>query len=564
MFLNRLSIRIKLLCLTGLTFAALAIASGIALEILYSVLRNDRVAEVKAATEIAYGLAKSLDQDVQDGKLDKDQAIQQFRTRLHAMTFNGGGDYTFAVTMDGVSVANGGNPALVGKNILDVRTADGVQTIRVLRDATRDHGETVLDYIWPKPGSQAAVPKVAYARAFKPWDMFLGTGVYIDDIRTVFWQTAETLAAAVGLLLVVCAAIAYLISQNIGRALSALSGVMLRVARGETSVAPTGQERRDEVGEMARAVEVFRANAIENRELHAAQEAERAAFAESRKREMLCLAEAFEADVQQIVGTVSAGVVQVESSSEQMAAIAASTHRMTGEVSEEIGQASTNVTTVASAAEELTVSIREISRQTDVAQTVIGRAVSASARSDQTVHTLERAGQEIGEIVKLIAAIADQTNLLALNATIEAARAGDAGKGFAVVASEVKNLASQTAEATQRISSQIGTMQGAATDTVSALQDLQEIITEVSEVTSSISAAVEQQTAATGEIGRNISEAARRTDHIAQNVSAVDGGAEETRTAALSVLGVSRELTSQSRTLSDKVNSFVEGLRTAS
>jgi methyl-accepting chemotaxis protein len=564
MFLNRLSIRIKLLCLTGLTLVALMIASGIALRIVYSVLRNDRVAEVKAATEIALGLAKSFDQDVTDGKLGKEQAIEEFRQRLHKMTFNGGNDYTFAVTMDGVSVANAGNTALVGKNILDVKAADGVPAIRLMRDATRDKGEIVLEYLWPKPGSQSAVPKVAYAKAFEPWGIFLGTGVYIDDIRALFWKTAETLALAVGLLAVLSAAIAFLISQNISRALTSLSASMLTIARGETAAPPTGLGRRDEVGDMARAVEVFRANAIENRQLHEAQEAERAGFTAARRQEMVRVADAFEADIQQIVGIVSSGVDLVESSSEKMAEIAANTNQMATAVTVAISDASANVTTVASAAEQLTASIQEISRQANVAQTMVNRAVGASARSDKTVATLERAGQEIGEVVKLIAAIAGQTNLLALNATIEAARAGDAGKGFAVVASEVKNLATQTAQATQRISDQIGTMQGAAADTVTALQELQHVIAEVSEVASSIGAAVEEQTAATGEIGRNITEIARRTDGISQSVSAVDGGAEETRRAALSVLDVSRDLSTQSRTLSDKVKSFVGGLRNAS
>ena len=195
-----------------------------------------------------------------------------------------------------------------------------------------------------------------------------------------------------------------------------------------------------------------------------------------------------------------------------MTAIAEVTESKTTTVASDRREASTNVTIVASASEELRTSIQEISRQANLAQTVVGRAVLASERSGATVQTLEAAGLEIGEVVKLIATIASQTNLLALNATIEAARAGEAGRGFAIVASEVKGLATQTAQATQRISDQISTMQSAASDTAGALHELRDVINEVNEVAISISAAVEEQTAATSEIGRNIMEAAGRTE----------------------------------------------------
>jgi methyl-accepting chemotaxis protein len=261
---------------------------------------------------------------------------------------------------------------------------------------------------------------------------------------------------------------------------------------------------------------------------------------------------------------VTGGIMQVETSSERMTEIASGTEQRTSTVALAMSDASANVTIVASAAEELRTSIHEIARQANLAQAVVGRAVGASERSGRTVQTLESAGNEIGEVIKLIATIASQTNLLALNATIEAARAGEAGRGFAVVASEVKTLATQTAQATQRISDQIATMQGAASDTVGALRELRGVIDEVNEVATSISAAVEEQTAATSEIGRNIMEAAQRTNAVSKEIVDVTQGSKETQAAARSVFDIARELTQQSSTLANKVDNFVSGLRQAS
>jgi len=563
MILNRLTISTKLMCMTGLTFACLVVATGISLEISSRQLKDDRIGEVRAATEIAIGLANSLDKEVKEGKLSLGAAKEQFRDRLHSMTFNGGKDYIFAVSMSGTSIANAGNPSLVGKNILDVKGPDGTMPIRLMRDGIRKSGDVVVDYVWPRPGSDNPIAKVAYAKAFEPWDLFLGTGAYLDDVQALFLETAKILGAAIGGLILISLLIAVTISRDIRGALRSLGDSMLQIAGGDTERPARGLDRRDEIGAMARVVEVFRGNAIENRQLHEAQEAERAAFAEQRRKEMLQLAEIFESETRQVMEIVASGARHVEASSAKVTDIASATQRKTAAAAQDTVDASSNVAAVAAAAEELTASIREISRQASTARAIVDRAVDASTKSETTIRTLETSGQEIGEIVKLIAAIAKQTNMLALNATIEASRAGEAGKGFAVVAAEVKGLAAQTAHATERISRQIATMQGAAGETIGVLRDLRAVIGEVSEVANSIGAAVEEQTAATGEIGRSIAETARKTDNLSGNISDVDGDAGETRKATISVLNVAKELTAQTESLSSKISQFVSGLRTA-
>ncbi len=564
MLLDRLSIRAKLLCLISVMILALAVSIGIALQVSYLRMRSDRIAEIKAANDMGLGLAKSLNQDVIDGKMSQEQAVEDLRKRLHAMMYRDGQVYTFAASMDGVSIANGGNPALVGKNILDVRDENGLRPVRMMRDGVLEHGEAIIEYMWPKPGVDGVVNKITYVKGFAPWNLFIGTGDYTDDIKAAFWETGRMLAVAVAVLLAISLALTYAISRNIGRAVSSLSVVMRRIANGETDVGPSDVGRGDEIGDMASAVEVFRRNAIENRALHGAKEQERAAFAEERRQDLLRLACSFEAEVKVVLDNVTSGISRVEGSSEQMTAIAVGTEQKTSSVGSAMNDASANVTVVASAAEELRTSIQEISRQAHLAQSVANRAVDASERSGRTVQTLEAAGNEIGEVVKLIATIASQTNLLALNATIEAARAGEAGRGFAVVASEVKTLSTQTAHATQRISDQIMTMQGAASETVRSLQELRSVIDEVNEAATSISAAVEEQTAATSEIGRNIIEAAERTDTVSRDIVMVTRGAEDTRAAALTVLDIVRGLSKESGALSTKVDHFVGSLRAAS
>jgi methyl-accepting chemotaxis protein len=380
--------------------------------------------------------------------------------------------------------------------------------------------------------------------------------------------------------------IAFLMAQfGITKPLTRVRDVLMALAEGNKSVAIPYVERGDEVGEMARTARTFRDNVVRMEQLEAEQkEAEardaraRAAaiereaadkkaaeerLAAERKATMTALADDFETAVGRIIDTVSSASTELEASAGTLKRTATGTQELAVSASAASEQASSNVQTVASAATELTASVQEIGRQVRESNRIADDAVSQADATDARINELSQAAGRIGDVVKLITAIAEQTNLLALNATIEAARAGEAGKGFAVVATEVKALAGQTAKATSEISTQIAGMQAATQESVVAIKTIGGTIRKVSEISTAIAAAVEEQGAATGEIARNVSEAAKGTTVVAADIAGVKQGAGETGSASTQVLAAAADLASESNRLKAEVGKFLATVRAA-
>ena len=350
------------------------------------------------------------------------------------------------------------------------------------------------------------------------------------------------------------------IVKGITRPVVGLTGIMRVLANGDTSVEITGLERGDEIGSMSQAVEVFKENMVKNQHMVAEQEKENK-IKEEKRVAMEKLANDFEHGVRGVLGKVSEASESMKHTAEGMAATADETASKSTTVAAASEEASTNVQTVASASEELSSSISEISRQVAQSTQIASAAVAEVEGANQKVQGLADAANKIGEVVALITDIADQTNLLALNATIEAARAGEAGKGFAVVASEVKNLANQTAKATEEISSQIGGIQGATQEAVAVIGSIGGTIAQMNEIASTIAAAVEEQGAATQEIARNVEQAANGTNEVSSNIQGVNMAASETGKAAEEVLEAVTALSVQSESLSHHVQDFLNGLK---
>jgi methyl-accepting chemotaxis protein len=374
-------------------------------------------------------------------------------------------------------------------------------------------------------------------------------------------RAMTTVTLSVGLLIGIGAMVFsfFGIARPIGRITESM-GVL---AGGDTNAEIPFAARRDETGRMAAAVQVFKDNMIKARELEA-QAAETAARnAAQRKADMHQLADGFQAAVGQIVDTVSAASTELEAAAGTLTKTAEVTQSLSGTVAAASEQASANVQSVASATEEMTSSVDEISRQVQESARIAGEAVKQALETDGRIAELSQAAGRIGDVVKLITAIAEQTNLLALNATIEAARAGEAGRGFAVVASEVKQLASQTAKATDEIGAQIAGMQTATGESVSAIKQIGQTIGRISEIASTIAAAVEEQGAATQEIARNVGEAARGTAQVASNITDVNRGAGETGTASSQVLASAQSLSHESNHLKVEVDKFLATVRAA-
>lgn len=378
--------------------------------------------------------------------------------------------------------------------------------------------------------------------------------------KSTIWTTYVTLA--IGLLLNLAFAM-WIGIAGLSRPIDRLKNVMQALANNDLSVNVPGKDARDEIGDMARTVEVFKTNAIEVERLKQQQHELQERSAAQRKIDMHKLAADFEASVGEVIGTVTTAAAELESDARCLTATAEREERLAGTVATASEQASANVQSVASATEEMSASVNEIARQVQDSTVIASKAVEQARQTNDRISALAKAAARIGDVVDLINTIAGQTNLLALNATIEAARAGDAGRGFAVVASEVKALAEQTGKATEEISRQISGMQSATNESVSAIWEIGSTIERMSEISSSIASAVEQQGAATQEIARNVQQASLGTSQVSNSVVDVQHGANETGTASARVMSAAQSLSSDSSRLRNEVSIFLNTVRAA-
>jgi methyl-accepting chemotaxis protein len=392
-------------------------------------------------------------------------------------------------------------------------------------------------------------------------EAFQKTAADTED-RITTTVTMQEIVAGVAVLIGLL--VAFFIARGIIRPLSGLTSGMKELAGGNFGVVLPGLERKDEVGDMAQAVETFKIKAEEKARLEAeAKATQDQVAARQRKADMVKLADTFETAVGEIVETVSSASTELEASATTLTSTAERAQGVTTMVAAASEEASTNVQSVASAMEEMASSINEISRQVQDSARMASDAVEQARKTNHRVSELSKAAARIGDVVELINTIAEQTNLLALNATIEAARAGDAGRGFAVVASEVKALAEQTAKATGEIGQQITGIQAATQESVGAIEEISGTIEKLSEISSTIAAAVEEQGAATQEISRNVQQAAQGTQQVSSNIADVQRGAGETGSASSQVLSAAKSLSSDSNRLKLEVGKFLDSVRAA-
>lgn len=432
----------------------------------------------------------------------------------------------------------------VAKNVLEMAAVDAATALVFMIDAEQKF--SALD---AKAASLQAVQKRDTDAAVSAAEM------RVSDTTRLFWAL---LIAAVAF----AAAVTALVSRMIARPIVAMTGAMTGLAGGDRSVAIIGAERRDEIGAMAAAVQVFKENLLRADELAAAQRGEQERK-EARQAAIEGYIRDFERSIGAAVGALAAAAEQLGATARILTASATTATSQASAVATAAEEASANVQTVASAAEELSSSIAEINRQVTQSATMTGQAVDEVGRSNSQVQVLAEAAQKIGEVVKLINDIAGQTNLLALNATIEAARAGEAGKGFAVVASEVKSLASQTAKATEDIAGQVAAIQGATGDAVTAIRGIGTTIGQISEIATTIASAVEEQGAATKEISRNVQQASTGTTQVSTGIADVSRAAGETGSAADQVQAAATELAQQGEKLRGEVDRFLANIRAA-
>jgi methyl-accepting chemotaxis protein len=383
-----------------------------------------------------------------------------------------------------------------------------------------------------------------------------------DDGAQTAAMAFRWILLALSLTALLCLGAGASIVRGVAAPVRAMTAAMRRLAEKDTAVVIPGTGRKDEIGAMAEAVQVFKESIVAADRLVAEQASERV-VKEGRTVRLEGLVRDFESKVGSMVGLLASGSTELEATAQSMSSNAARTNAQASTVASAAEEAGMGVSTVAAAAEELSASIGEISRQVSQSSQMTGQAVSDARRTDGIVRALAESAERIGHVVGLITNIAGQTNLLALNATIEAARAGDAGKGFAVVASEVKSLASQTAKATEEIGAQIAQIQSSTKEAVDAIRGITGTIEEVSSIAVSIAAAVEEQSSATAEIARNVQQTARSASEVTVNIGGVSQAATETGAAAGQVLSAATDLSRQAERLTSEVGSFITEVRAA-
>ena len=424
-----------------------------------------------------------------------------------------------------------------------------------LGDAVKLRNDMIAQMVDNSAAIRAGITRLEKSYGGSKTEMRAAAQITSDNLLNIT-IVATIMGVAVGIVL------SLLLSRAISRPIVAMVGSMKKLAEGDLNTPSVGLERRDELGGMAQAVEIFKRNAQEQQRLEAAQHAEQAAK-EKRVAHIDQLVAQFDANVSAVLTAVGEAARQLDGTARSMTALAEQTSAKAGTSSLSADRASGNVQAVAGATEELSASIQEIARQAEDSSTIATEAVGRAEGANRTVQGLSEAAKRIGEVIHLITSIASQTNLLALNATIEAARAGEAGKGFAVVASEVKNLANQTAKATEEIGEQISGMQAATAQAVGAIEGVTEVINRLYAIAGGIAESVRQQDSATREISRNVQEAAFSTGDVSNALGAVIDAAEHTGSASSQVLAASGELSRRAAALSEDVDQFLRGIRAA-
>jgi methyl-accepting chemotaxis protein len=535
--------------------------------VLRDTVLDERRTQVRNLVDAATKILSYYDSEAKAGKIEPDRARQLAFASIGAIRW---GQYADYVGVYGTGSTDAGvtyvhsNPKYINVNRWDFKDTSGKLLIQDIVRAARAGGGFV-EYLSPRSGGGAELRKLSYVGAFVAGDkpLAIQAGVYVDDVDAVVYQRA--LWSGIGGLggLIIAALIAFWLGRGLVVPLAKTRDAMNELSKGHLGFDVPFVDRNNEIGQMARSLQIFKDHLVEGERLRAAQDHAKAQAAEERRAVLARIADDFERSIGGVIQSTAAAAGELQSSAVSMSTVVEGTTDQSAKVAAAAEQTTKNVQTVSVSAEQLSSSIQEIARQVTQSSSIAQNAVGQATRTEAMVEKLVHATQKIGEVMALIQKIAGQTNLLALNATIESARAGEAGKGFAVVANEVKALSAQTAKATEDITSQIEAIRDATGSTVNAIRDIGTTIGQMNAITEAIAAAIEEQGAATKEIARSVQHAAQGTQGVMQHIVGVREASGHVGAAAAQVMSAAGQLGAQSEQLKSETGKFLGNVRAA-
>ncbi|HVI51421.1 MAG TPA: cache domain-containing protein [Candidatus Sulfotelmatobacter sp.] len=515
MRITRLSTRI--LILVAVAALALVTFAGLSAYLLHDSMTQDKIEKTRNISEAARDIAKSFDERSKKGEFDQDTAKTMAKNAIRGMHY-GDGDYMFVYSFDGTNLVHGTMPDREGKNFIASKDTRGYAYLGDLIKAAQSGGGYVY-YYFTNPRTKEDERKVSSVVGYQPWGWMIGTGTYLTDIDRDFMNFIWKLTAVGGLALISMVGASLLVARSVSAPVRSLAEATRQISVGQYDIVVPANERADEIGHLAQSIARLRDEAREAERFRQSQEQSKLLSEQERRTALLSMADQFEGSVRSVAEAIVDAAHQTSGAVSTMKSVVQEARRDASSGASAAHQVTTNVQQVASSTQELSQSIHAISDQVRRSAQVAEQAVAKAGDTDRLVQGLTDAVERINEVVQLINNIAGQTNLLALNATIEAARAGEAGKGFAVVASEVKHLANQTAKATGDITSQIDAVKSATASAVEAIREITGIIEDMNGTTASIAHAVEEQSAATNLISRNVGDAAAGVTQLADFLS---------------------------------------------